>query len=144
MKGPVLLQRAGLDEALQALNPALTADPRYPAALVNRAVVAYRQGRFGSAVADLTATLDLTGDDPDVLLNRGIAYRADGRLALAVADFDHALSLPDADLAGLHYQRCHCRIEAGDRKLAAEDIEVCQQLGRDVTDVEKLLAHSVI
>jgi tetratricopeptide (TPR) repeat protein len=144
MKGTVLLQRDCLDEALQVLDAALTADPRYPAALVNRAVVAYRQGRFGSAVADLTATLDLTGDDPDVLLNRGIAYRADGRLAPAAADFDHALTLPDADLAELHYERAHCRIEAGDRELAAEDIEACRQLGRDVTDVEKLPAHSVI
>jgi len=71
MKGTVLLQCDDrLDEALAAFDRALKSDSRYPAALVNRAVVHFRLGRYPSAAADLTAALDLVGDDPDVLLEK--------------------------------------------------------------------------
>ena len=141
MKGTILLHRDSLDEARAVLDQALAADPTYPAALVNRAVVAYHQGRFRASATDLTTALALTGDDPDVLLNRGIAYRCEGRFPDAVADFDYALSLPDADLPELHHERAHCLIEAGDPSRALADLESCRRLGRDVTDLEKLLAH---
>lgn len=142
MKGTILLQRDRLDDAIAALDAALQGDPEYPAALVNRAVAAYRQNRFDAAVADLTTTLATVGEDPDVLLNRGIAHRANGRPALAVADFDRAIALPDADLAELHYERGRCHIDTGDHESALLDIEICRGLGRDVSELEKLLEHA--
>lgn len=142
MKGTVLLQRDRLDDAVAALDAALEADPKYPAALVDRAVAAYRQNRFDAAVADLTATLAIVGDDPDVLLNRGIAHRAAGRPAPAVADFDRAIALPDADLAELHYERGLCHADAGDHESALLDVQTCRELGRDVSELEKMLEHA--
>jgi tetratricopeptide (TPR) repeat protein len=60
-------------------------------------------------VEDLTATLEIIGEDPDVLLNRGLVYEAQGRADLALADFDRALELPEADLDELHRLRDQLR-----------------------------------
>ncbi|MFD0526178.1 tetratricopeptide repeat protein [Kitasatospora arboriphila] len=59
-------------------------------------------------MADLTALLDLVGDDPDVLLNRGIAHQAGGRPDLALADYERALALPGADRPELEARSAEC------------------------------------
>jgi len=108
MQGTIHLERDELEAALDALDRAVTMDPEYPAALLNRAVAYYRSGQGQRSADDLTKVLAIVGDDPDVLLNRGLAYRSIGRSDLAVADLGRALELPGADLAELRRQRDEC------------------------------------
>ena len=101
-----------LDQARVAYDKALTADPSYAPAAVNRAVLAYERGDPASAADDLTAALGILGDDPEVLYNRGIAYTDLGRYREAVADFDRASAIPGADLSELRTQRDRCVVLA--------------------------------
>ncbi len=109
MLGTIELEQDQPEQALPHLDAALAGDPRYPAALVNRAVAHFRLGHAATAVDDLTVALDVVGADPDVLLNRGMAYLACAQAELAMRDFDAALALPGADVEELHHQLELCR-----------------------------------
>jgi tetratricopeptide (TPR) repeat protein len=108
MLGTILLERNDTEQAAQQLAAALAVDPDYPAALINRAVAHFRLDQPAAAAQVLTHALDVVGADPDVLLNRGLAHAAADDLESALKDFDTALTLPDADVAEIHYQRGLC------------------------------------
>jgi tetratricopeptide (TPR) repeat protein len=121
MLGTLHLERQAWSEAVTCFERALAEDPRYPAALVNRAFASFELGRSGAAVDDLTLALDLVGEDPDLLLNRGIAHAANGSTQLAMDDYTRALALPGADIAELERHRERCLTSGSSRSLPAAD-----------------------
>jgi tetratricopeptide (TPR) repeat protein len=106
--GRIEQERGALDEARAALDRALLADPACAPALVDRATLAYSREDLSAAAADLTAALELLGDDPDVLYNRGVVYQEWGRFSDAVEDFDRAMTDAGADTAELLSRRAEC------------------------------------
>ena len=131
MQGSIMLAGAQEERAIEVLDQVLGADPHYPAALVNRAVAAYRLGRPAESVRDLTTCLTITGDDPDLRLNRGLALLDMAEPDRALADFDRALELPEADLAELHQGRARALLATGQPELAAAELQACRELGCD-------------
>lgn len=143
MLGSAAVEEEDWPAAARLLDDALAADPRYPAALVNRAAVRYHLGAPADAVADLTTALDVVGDDPDLLLNRGMAYAAAGEVEQALADWAAALELPDADEAELRYQRALCLLAQGNAGTAEPDLRECLRMGQHTDEVQRLLAGTV-
>src|SRR5262249_5556639 len=121
--GRIEQERGALDEARAAFDRALLADPACAPALVDRATLAYLCDDLDAAAADLTAALELLGDDPDVLYNRAVVYQDRGRFADAVADYDRAMTGAGMDTTELRSRREECRAAlvgpAGGREGAA-------------------------
>ncbi|HCT75096.1 MAG TPA: hypothetical protein DGT23_00580 [Micromonosporaceae bacterium] len=101
------------EAARDAFDAALKLDPKMLEALVNRAVVAFEQGRFDVAVADLDRALDVAPGNPDVLYNRGYAYETAGFLAEAAADYRSGLSFAGADREALFDGLARCESAVG-------------------------------
>lgn len=92
--GLVHTEHGDLAAADELFTRALAARPDLTEALVNRATTRFDRGDVPSAIADLTAALDLA-DDPVIRYNRGHAHRQIGDRQSAEDDFTAALSLDD-------------------------------------------------
>jgi tetratricopeptide (TPR) repeat protein/tRNA A-37 threonylcarbamoyl transferase component Bud32 len=99
--GVIRLGRRQYDQALQALQTALTLKPDYTEAIWARAQVYLWQGKLQEALAEVDPVVaKLPPDKPETLNIRGDVYRALGRLEEAAADYRRMIELrpkaPDA------------------------------------------------
>jgi tetratricopeptide (TPR) repeat protein len=106
--GRIEQERGSDAQAAAAFDQALRADPAFAPALVDRATLAYARGELRAAAADLTAALNVLGEDPDVLYNRGVVYQESGRFREALADFDRAAAGTVDDPTELLARRAEC------------------------------------
>ncbi|MDR3517669.1 MAG: tetratricopeptide repeat protein [Azospirillaceae bacterium] len=117
MLGMLCFQEGDCDRALDLLDRARSRKPRDPAILRHQGVVLMALGRFGDAVAPLTAALALEPDDPETQFNRGVVARQLGDSDRAVALLVRATqALPGA--AMVVYQLALALQAAGNTKRA--------------------------
>jgi len=137
---------AGYAAAQDAFDQALQLAPDLTEALVNRAVVAYEQGQFDTAVTDLTAALHADPGNPDLLYNRGLAHAAAGRARDAIADYSRALDCTGADRPELLYERGRCHAGLGNDAAARQDLEAHLDCGESSheTEVRSILAGAAL
>src|SRR5262245_60956139 len=65
-------------------------------ALYNRGFCDAAKGEYDKAIADYTAAIGATPDDPEFILGRGLTYQNRGDLDEAIADYSEAIRLrPD-------------------------------------------------
>jgi lipoprotein NlpI len=81
------------DKALADFNAAITLNPRYENAYVNRGDVLHFKGQYEKAIAEYDAALKIERDDDVALFDRGNSYAALGQHQKAIADYDAAIRL---------------------------------------------------
>jgi len=101
-RGHALTQRGRWAEALKDYSQALLLDPRYLAALNNRAYTLQALDRHKDALKDLDEALALAPDFPLALVNRAVSLRALGRNEDALKDVDRAIALGDTYARAFH------------------------------------------
>jgi lipoprotein NlpI len=81
------------DNALADFAAAITLNPRYENAYVNRGDILHFKGQYEKAIADYNAALEIERDDDVALYDRGNSYAALGQHQKAIADYDAAIRL---------------------------------------------------
>lgn len=126
------------DEALRAFDAAISLNPRYVEAHLNRAIVLSDLGRAKEAEEALAQAQDLGRPDatgfPTMVANRlanmhaelGRAYKAAGALHPAAGQFRHALELR-AGFADLRLELARTLIDAGELEEAGEQLDTILQ-----------------
>ncbi len=109
-------------EASDMLSEALSLEPNYFMARMNRAIAYYRTGRTIDALADFNRAALLRPTDTLVLLNRALAYYDMGQYENAVEDLSHLISL-DANNARAYLERARAFIKMGYPANAYADLE---------------------
>jgi tetratricopeptide (TPR) repeat protein len=127
--GTRLLQDGKPEPAYQHFSFALALRPGMVGGQQQRAVAAFRLGRWAEAAADATAVLRHQPDDPDTLTLRGRASQKLGRHAEAVADFTAALARYPRSFQ-LHELLAASSAALGQKAAAAADREQARELAR--------------
>ena len=114
--------------ALEALNPALAADPTNPDALLLRATAFERSASHAGALTDLDALLALAPDNADAHILRGAILTGLGRSDDAAINFQTALRLrPNAGT--ILAMQAIAYAQSGNRLAAETDLSRALQLG---------------
>jgi tetratricopeptide (TPR) repeat protein len=87
-----------LDSAFAHFNIALSLQPDFPEALINRSDIYRVRGLLDSAVVDCNRAIALRPNDEGGYMNRGIAYSIQGRYDEALEDFNKVLSMNDNNI----------------------------------------------
>ncbi len=91
---------------------AITRQPTYFTALVNRATAYSKLGNTTQALMDFETAAQIRPHDPFLLLNRGLAYLDSNKYEAAVDDFSHAMvSQPDNARLYLERARAFMKME---------------------------------
>jgi lipoprotein NlpI len=93
LRGAAYSRKRDYDRALQDLDSALKANPKYAVALANRGNVYTARGEFDRAIDDFTQAIALDPKLTRAYANRGNAYFGKQDDARAIADYDKALAL---------------------------------------------------
>ncbi|MGZ6176447.1 MAG: tetratricopeptide repeat protein [Candidatus Binataceae bacterium] len=93
LRGAAYARKRDYDHALQDLDNALKANPKYALALANRGAVYTAKGEFDRAIDDYTQAIALDPKLTRAYANRGNAYFGKQDDARAIADYDKALAL---------------------------------------------------
>jgi tetratricopeptide (TPR) repeat protein len=103
---------------------ALRYQPRRPDALLERARIYLRQGKYAEAVEDLTPILNMFPNNGDVRLARAMAYKGLEQYRLAAEDLVQAIRLiqvqplPGQDPFNLYATLAHCQARCGQAEAA--------------------------
>lgn len=79
--------------ALEDFNEALSLNPKYPTALINRAILYISWNRFEDACTDLNDAERLRPRDPAIPFIRGTLYARSGKFNLAITEYSRALEI---------------------------------------------------
>lgn len=86
-------RKADYDGAIAEYAEALRLDPKFVAALANRALASTHKRDFDRAIAEATAAIALDPNYAYAYNNRGLAHNEKGEFDLAMADLDAAIRL---------------------------------------------------
>ena len=109
-------------DAIDYLSSALSLQPNYFTARMNRAIVSYRTGRIVEALEDFNLAARIRPHDPLLLLNRGLAYYDMGHYESAAEDFSYLIHL-NPDNARAYLERAKVFIKMGYPYNAYTDLE---------------------
>lgn len=109
-------------DAIGYLSEAVSRDPRYFTALMNRAIAYYRQGRTTAALQDFNSALKLRDNEPLLFLNRALAYYDMGMYESALDDLSYLIHLRPND-ARAYLERARVFIRMGYPANAYADLE---------------------
>jgi len=119
--GTALLGLDRLDEAMVALQEALAADARRPAALRAMGLIEYRRRRYTEAIGRYRQARVYAPDDPRLVYNLAVALEARGRLEdLGEAKVLYRLYVRELGTGGAETGEAEKAIEAITRRLEAE------------------------
>jgi Zn-dependent membrane protease YugP/Flp pilus assembly protein TadD len=104
-QGNLLAAQGDLAEAVAAFTRALSLDPHFAEAYVNRGATYGRTGQLDEALADLDAAVRLWPRHGQTYLVRGHIRARRNELDEALADYDAALRLDPATAAYVHHSR---------------------------------------
>jgi len=105
---------------------------KYPRANLfhNRGTAYSEMGDFGSAVLDLTRSIDLDATDSESYVNRGNAYFRLGNFTAAIADFNKSLELLAPSVAFALNGRASVYMRNGDDEAAIADFKLSLEVDK--------------
>lgn len=115
--------------AMLHLNEAVRICPACQDALAGRGELEVAQSQYDQAIADLTAAINLNGQDADYFDFRGAAYTRMNRYAEAVADFSRAIALnPQFAQAYINRAAIRMAVSVQDYAASIQDYEQAVRL----------------
>lgn len=96
--GRALKALGQIDEAMACFDRAMSADPRYFAAWMERGIALVELDRVHEGLADFDRAIALEPTNPGALSNRGDALRRLRRFDESLACFDHALAIDPVNI----------------------------------------------
>lgn len=88
--------RGDVDAAIQYLDRAVEADPKFTKGYMGRAFLHLKKGTRDLAIRDFTTAITLNPEVAEAYMGRGLVHADAGERALADADFKKACELGDA------------------------------------------------
>ena len=113
---------AGPAAAIEDLNRAIAANPRFAKAYMTRGIVLAAQGNRAAALADLDKAISIAPNDAEIHFNRGNALVPTGRLDDALREYGKAIEL-DPKLADAYLNRAAILMHSGRLDEAARDLD---------------------
>ena len=95
---------------------------------------------FGPALADLSAAIQLSPNEPEYYYQRANAYWASGQADLALMDYDHVLMLKQ-DFLPAYIPRAEIKLGKKDAPGAIADLETVDRLAPKQADLRFMLAE---
>jgi eukaryotic-like serine/threonine-protein kinase len=120
--GVVRARRMELDDALEALDRAVSLNPSAAGFVRERGRVAHLLGRYEIALADRRKVIELDPTRAEAWVARALTHAALGDLAAAEADLTCAIEREPGSLEGLR-SRAAIRLERGDVRGALLDLD---------------------
>lgn len=108
-------------EAIGYFSEALSRQPNYFRALLNRATAYSKVGDLTNALQDFAAAATQRPHDPALLFNRGLAYFDAGKYEAAIDDLSHAIAVQPQN-ARLYVQRARAFAKYGYPAEAYDDL----------------------
>ncbi len=119
-RGLVLFDKGDLEDAIEAYDAALQAEPDNAHIYFHRGVARAEMGDFDSAIADYDNAVYMNGNQQDFYFYRGYARQALGEMERAIADFNEVI-LRDLHNADAYYYRGLCYGKQGKLDQAIAD-----------------------
>jgi tetratricopeptide (TPR) repeat protein len=135
MRGVVRYENDDLDRAFADVNEALRLDPKYVAALVERAYLWQCRDRLDLALADVNQAIQLDSRNSYAYVERGVFHFGMKDHGKALRDFEHALRLGSRS-AAIHLCKGMIHVERGEGEPAIAEFNLAIQL-----DVKRLDAY---
>ncbi len=120
-----------LDEQIASYSKAISADPQYAPAYLERAAAYLGKGDTVSAIRDCTKYLDLRPADARAYALRGNAYGKRGDSEQALGDLNKAIDINPRN-ADVYYDRAMAYYDLRSYDKAMADTQTCQKLGGQV------------
>jgi tetratricopeptide (TPR) repeat protein len=116
------------------------ASPAHAAELARRGSARAARRDFGPALADLSAAIQLSPNEPEYYYQRANAYWAGGQADLALMDYDHVLMLKQ-DFLPAYIPRAEIKLGKKDAPGAIADLETVDRLAPKQADLRFMLAE---
>jgi tetratricopeptide (TPR) repeat protein len=127
MRGMVRYENDDLDKAFDDVNEALRLDPKYVAALVERAYLWQCRDRLDLAIADINQAIQLDSQNSYAYVERGVFHFGMKEYGLALRDFNQAVRL-GSRAAVIHLCKGMIHLERGEGEPAIAEFNVAIRL----------------
>jgi tetratricopeptide (TPR) repeat protein len=127
MRGVVRYENDDLDQAFADVNEALRLDPKYVAALVERAYLWQCRDRLDLAFADVNQAIQLDSRNSYAYVERGVFDFGMKDYGKALRDFEHALRLGSRS-AAIHLCKGMIHVERGEGEPAIAEFNLAIEL----------------
>ena len=127
MRGVVRYENDDLDQAFADVNEALRLDPKYVAALVERAYLWQCRDRLDLAFADVNQAIQLDSRNSYAYVERGVFHFGMKDYGKALRDFEHALRLGSRS-AAIHLCKGMIHVERGEGEPAIAEFNLAIEL----------------
>jgi tetratricopeptide (TPR) repeat protein len=127
MRGVVRYENDDLDQAFADVNEALRLDPKYVAALVERAYLWQCRDRLDLAFADVNQAIQLDSRNSYAYVERGVFHFGMKEYGKAQRDFEHALRLGSRS-AAIHLCKGMIHVERGEGEPAIAEFNLAIEL----------------
>lgn len=140
-EGLAFVNQENFEVAIDRFDQALTIDPDFVPALIDRGYVYEKLGEYERAIEDYDEAIRLDPNNAKAYNNRGFAHRDLGQYQLALADYDEAIRL-NQFYADAYSNRALVNAFLGNDTQADEDFDRAVELGIDPDELKAELDHA--